>query len=106
MKIKADKLPLQIIKICLIEDHRDLDPISDWSIRLILKSKLMYSYKKMCSMPTSRLNSDNFWENTCILNWIDESSYKIWSQVPFFEIPNFVNTSQKVSVMDIDAQVA
>ena len=34
-------------------------------------------------------------ENACILNWIDEPSYKTWLQVPCLVIPNFVYTSQR-----------
>lgn len=79
-KIKADTLPLTYIKEYLIEDRSDLEPISDWSIRLILKLKLKYTYKKMCFIPTRSLSSDNFrmfWEFDIALVQLDNLGYKI-----------------------------
>ena len=42
------------IKKYLLEKHSELVQISDWSIRLILKSKLKYSYKKLWYMMMRR----------------------------------------------------
>ena len=35
-------------------------------------------------------NNIRFNQNTCILNWIDNSNYKIWLLVESLVIPNFV----------------
>ena len=45
---KGKHITVEWIKIHLQENYSNLPMISDWSIRKILKSKLNYSYKKVC----------------------------------------------------------
>ena len=63
-----------------MENNDNLAPISDWSIRLILKSKLKYSYKKLCFMKRRSLRSENirkFYESAMVQIQFNDFGYEL-----------------------------
>ena len=68
------------IKEYLLEKHPELVLISDWSIRLILRSKLKYSYKKLWYMMRRSLNSESirsFYESAFTQLQLENLGYEL-----------------------------